>query len=130
MAKKILFCFLVILSLSGCGKKQRFIERCTQNDVSYNICECMYTEVSQQIEDTDGFIEWFLTVNKKTPPSSIKKEETTEEIIREGIYARLLVNMVHCAVRDTVFFDKFERVTSKKDINSLAKTMDEVFDKL
>mgnify|MGYP007126805019 CR=1 FL=1 len=78
-----------------------------------------------------GWFYWVvLTVNKKTPPSSIKKEETTEEIIREGIYARLLVNMVHCAVRDTVFFDKFERVTSKKDINSLAKTMDEVFDKL
>ena len=55
MIKKIIFCFLVMICLSGCGKKQRFIERCTQNDLSYNICECMYTEVSQQIEDTDGF---------------------------------------------------------------------------
>lgn len=54
-----------MICLSGCGKKQRFIERCTQNDLSYNICECMYTEVSQQIEDTDGFIEWFVAANKK-----------------------------------------------------------------
>lgn len=83
----------------GVWKKQRFIERCTQNDLSYNICECMYTEVSQQIEDTDGFIEWFVAANKK--------DDTMEDIMRGATYAGLLSNMVHCTLSDTVFNKKF-----------------------
>ena len=124
MIKKIIFCFLVMICLSGCGKKQRFIERCTQNDLSYNICECMYTEVSQQIEDTDGFIEWFVAANKK--------DDTMEDIMRGATYAGFLSNMVLCTLSDTVFniiICCIEKA-SDEDIKSLAKTMADFMDSL
>ena len=46
MIKKIVFCFLVILSLSGCGEEHRFMTLC-RNEGSAVPCKCMYNEISK-----------------------------------------------------------------------------------
>lgn len=44
MIKKIVFCFLVILSLSGCGEEHRFMTLC-RNEGPAVPCKCMYNEI-------------------------------------------------------------------------------------
>lgn len=80
--------------------------------------------ISQQIEDTDGFIEWFVAANKK--------DDTMEDIMRGATYAGLLSNMVHCTLSDTVFNKKIwgNEKASDEDIKSLAKTMADFMDSL
>ena len=130
MIKKIVFCFLVILCLSGCGKKQRFINICMQNSGSSAYCSCMYNVVSQNIEDTDSFINWFITINNSNLKTKPKNNLLEPE--QAGIYAGLLANLSHCALKDTVFADKFGKNTnaSEEDIRKLNKTIEEAFDKL
>lgn len=118
MIKKIVFCFLVILSLSGCGEEHRFMTLC-RNEGPAVPCKCMYNEIS-----TDGFIEWFVAANKK--------DDTMEDIMRGATYAGLLSNMVHCTLSDTVFNKKIwgNEKASDEDIKSLAKTMADFMDSL
>lgn len=129
MLKKIIFYSLVILCLSGCGKKNRFMKFCMKSDDSSVICECMYNGISKHITDIDNFIDWITTIQKHKELTlynlKIKSELYLSNPEQWEQYQSLLDNYVLlCGMIGTKDADEF-----LKDIGEHNKIVEEAVNK-
>ena len=92
MIKKIVFCFLVILSLSGCGEEHRFMTLC-RNEGSAVPCKCMYNEISKQVKDMKHYNDWlivFQKLNENPSLSTIQEAKKLQASMGEELWEQYI----------------------------------------
>ena len=64
MLKKIIFCFIVILCLSGCGEEHRFMTLYCNNNGPSTACKCVYNGISKHVKDMKHYNDWLTVFTK------------------------------------------------------------------